>query len=62
MDNKKFNILNILGPPRAFWGALNQNSAPTEILAMVITTHSENMKALAKKLREEIYFFRFSYF
>ena len=29
---------------------------------MVSTTHSENMKALAKKLREEMDFSRFSYF
>ena len=42
--------------------ALNQNSVPTEILTMVRTKHSENMKALAKKLREKIDLFRFSYF
>ena len=55
---KKFIILTILGPPGKFLGALNQNSVPKEFSAMVRTTHSENLKALAKKLKEEIDFNR----
>ena len=54
-----FKILTIFGPLELFWGALNENSVPCEFLAMVRTIHSENMKALAEKLREEIDFNRF---
>ena len=35
------------------FGALNQNSASHNILAMVQKTHSENLKVLTQKLREE---------
>ena len=55
---KKFINLTIFGPPGNFLGALNQNSVPKEFLAMVRTTHSEILKALAKKLKEEIDFNR----
>ena len=55
---KKFINLTIFGPPGNFLGALNQNSVPKEFSAMVRTTHSENLKALAKKLKEEIDFNR----
>jgi len=55
---KKLINLTILGPPGNFLGALNQNSVPKEFSAMVRTTHSENLKALAKKLKEEIDFNR----
>ena len=46
---KKFINLTIFGPPGNFLGALNQNSVPKEFLAMVRTTHSKNLKALAEK-------------
>ena len=55
---KKFINLTVFGPPGNFSGALNQNSVPKEFSAMGRTTHSENLKALAKKLKEEIDFNR----
>ena len=56
-NNKKVNNFDHFGtPPGKFLGALNQNSVPKEILAMVRTTQSEILKALAKKLKEEIDF------
>ena len=57
LNNKKIQNFDHFGTTASFFGgALNQNSVPTEILAMVRTTHSENLKALAKKLKEEIDF------
>ena len=57
-NNRKVNNFDHFGTPGKFLGASNQNSVPKEFLAMVRTTHSENLKALAKKLKEEIDFNR----
>ena len=50
---KNFKILAIFENFLKNLGALNQNSGPTEIFVLVQRTHSENLKVLTQKLREE---------
>ena len=50
---KNFKILAIFEKILKNLGALNQNSASHNFLAMVQRTHSESLKVLTQKLREE---------
>ena len=58
----KFKILTIFGNFLKNFGALNKKQGFQRIFVLVRTTHSPNIKALAKKLKEEIDFNRLTYF